>query len=328
MDKKKLARKILGDKIYGELRTQQVFNGLDHPFPMQKLLDIRVNWDGYLSPADDHQDVCYIVSPTQRSGTNFLSNILDYHPDIQFPKSDTLPMEHCLFSAAPFLREYIERTLTFWGKWVQDEHAVDGHAKRMIAQFGDGMIRDLKSYIQPGQKLLLKTPDAGGIKWFFHLFPSGKLVLLIRDGRDTMESFMKSWGGKGGFRKMTERWADRVHQITEMEKIAERSGFSGQIHRVSYESLNRDPESEMRKVLEFLNQDISRYPWDKLAEAPILGSSAFKDEGAVHWKPVERTEDFKPVQKWTKWPKSQRETFKQIAGDMLVSLGYESDLNW
>ena len=329
MDNKKLARLLLGNQLYDDLRAQKVFNPLTHPFPMQQLSRVRIDWDTYkVQPENTYTPFIYIISPTQRSGTNFLSHILNYHPDIQFPEGEDLPMEHCLYSSADQLADYIENTLTFWGKWVKSEEAIDGHAKKMMADMGEGLIGHLRSYIAASQSLLLKTPDAGGVGHIFHLFPEVRIVFLIRDGRDTLESFGRSWGGKGTFKKMSERWANRVKQIMSVKQKAEKAGLQDRILWVRYDELNLNQHEEVRRILGFLDKNPDLYPWDKLDEAPVLGSSAFKKDGNVHWEPVKKTKDFKPVDKWRDWPEARQQMFKKIAGTQLVDLGFENDLNW
>jgi hypothetical protein len=328
MDNKKIAKLLLGTGIYEELRSRKAFNPLNHPFPMQRLDPVTIDWDKFTHTGSSYSKFTYIVSPTQRSGTNFLSHILDFHPELKFPESDNLPMEHCLYSSANRIAEYIEETLTFWSKWVSDDKTLDHHAKTMMASFGESMISMLKKHTESETSLILKTPDAGGIKYGLHLFPQAKFIFLIRDGRDTLQSFTKSWGGKGAFRKMSERWADRIGQILQLQRMAEESGQENRILMVKYEDLILQQNQTLRDVFAFLEKDESVYPWEQLESAPVLGSSEYKSEGKVHWKPLEKTEGFNPLNKWLEWSDNQKNTFKEAAGNALIQMGFEKDLNW
>ena len=160
------------------------------------------------------------------------------------------------------------------------------------------------------------------------MFPAAKLVILIRDGRDTVQSFSKSWGGHGAFRKMAARWAERVDQLYNMQDQATAAGYSNRILWVQYDQLNNETETEMKRILDFAGLDEKQFPWDQLKNTPVLGSSEFKAAGHVHWNPVEKTESFKPVNKWQSWTKKQRDTFKEYAGEALIRSGFAQDLNW
>ena len=41
--------------------------------------------------------------------------------------------------------------------------------------------------------LLLKSPHITSVKWFHDIIPNGKLVLINRDGRDTVISTVNTW---------------------------------------------------------------------------------------------------------------------------------------
>ena len=194
---------------------------------------------------------------------------------------------------------------------------------------GDGIRNYFSSFISEDKMLLLRTPDAGNLDSFFHLFPEAKVVILIRDGRDTVESFTKSWGGIGAFKKMCDRWSDRVDYIYRFMENADKAGFSNNYYLVRYDHLNNDTETELKKVLEFLDLDPSEYPWEKIAETPVLGSSTYKGgEEDVHWQPIAKTKDFKPDHKWKDWGSAKRKYFKKSAGNNLIKLGFEEDNNW
>jgi hypothetical protein len=102
--------------------------------------------------------------------------------------------------------------------------------------------------------------------------------LLIRDGRDTVESFSKSWGGWGAFRKMIKRWKERMDIIENFLEQSNKCGYASRVKLVRYDNLNDDTIVELRSIFEFLGLEAETYPWDKLNELPILGSSSFRNE--------------------------------------------------
>lgn len=327
------AKKIFGNSLYNDLRAKYLFRGLDSPYPLFPDTPFTMDWDNYISAGERPEDqvkAAYIVSPTQRSGTNFLSNLLDRHPDLAFPSGADLPDEQCLYTYSEHLKKYAYKTVSTWKKWIKGgDEALQQHAKALVGAMGNGVLTYFSRFVQPGTMLLFKTPDAGHLENFFHLFGNSKMVILIRDGRDTIESFSKSWGGKGAFKKMCERWSSRVDTILKFKEMAEKAGFSDRFIVVRYDHLNDNTRKEVARILEFLDVSQERFPWDELEDIPVLGSSSYKGEkGEVHWKPVEKDEKFKPTQKWLGWDDSKKEVFKKTAGDNLIRLGFAENNDW
>lgn len=328
----RLMYKVLGKSRYINIRNKYKFRSLDSPFPLFHSKPVDISWENYNKPKDGANPLplVYVVSPTQRSGTNFLSHIMGHHPDLEFPKGDQLPNEQCLYTYSGELESYIEKTVTTWGKWVEGGDAeIDIHAKELMRHIGRGILQYFSTFITSGKTLLFKTPDAGNVENVLHLFPQAKVVILVRDGRDTMESFAKSWGGTGAFEKMCERWSQRTETILKFKEQADKAGMSDSYIEVRYDRLNDDTTAEMKKIFTFLNLDNDKYPWEELKDMPVLGSSAYKNEsGKVHWEPIKKTEEFKPNQKWINWSSWKKRTFKRLAGENLIKLGFAENNDW
>ncbi|GAB4237947.1 MAG: hypothetical protein Tsb0034_13320 [Ekhidna sp.] len=202
-------------------------------------------------------------------------------------------------------------------------------AKRLMGFIGNGILSYFSEDLKSNQRLLLKTPDTGNIEDYFHLFPQTKVLILIRDGRDTVESFAKSWGGLATFKRMTRRWKDRIIQLESFQQRLNASGMKDKYLIVKYESLNENQEGEVMKALNFIGLEPDKYPWEALKKLPVLGSSDFRGESKeVNWKPLQKNDQFNPTGKWIEWSKGKKRTFKKIAGSELIRLGYEKDLNW
>lgn len=327
------AKRVLGKNLYNDIRARILFGNLETLYPLYPETPFAVNWDRYQRPEDKQVSTlrsAYIVAPSQRSGTNFLNNMLNMHPDIVFPWGPDLPGEQGLFTYTDYLKEYAYKTVSIWNKWVEGgEEALNKHAKGMVQSMGEGIINYFGQYAAPGQTLLFKTPDTGHLDNFFHAFPHTKVIILVRDGRDTVESFLKSWGGRFAFKKICIRWSQRVDLIWDFMEKVKRSGFEDMVHLVRYDHLNDNTAEELKKILKFMEIDDSRYPWEELNQLPVVGSSSLKNkEKEVHWKPVKKSRQIKLKQKWLHWNKYKKEVFKRIAGDNLVKLGFEKNNNW
>jgi len=92
---------------------------------------------------------------------------------------------------------------------------------------------------------------------------------------------------------------------------------------VKYEDLHTNTESEMRKILPFLDLDAGQYDFQRALNLPVVGSSTFKrTEEKVKWLPVMKTDDFNPLTRADEWPRSMHERFNWLAGKQLEQLGY------
>lgn len=278
-----------------------------------------------------HRRVIYICSPTQRSGTNFICNTLRLHSEIAYPESVTLPKEHFLYSHSDLLSEYLTKTIGYWPKWVQNKEILSKTHGRLLANMGDGILNVFYEMLEdPSKQLMLRTPDAGNLEYFPSLFPGGKIVVIIRDGRDTVNSFVESFSGDWAFGRMSRRWASRTEYLFRLRDRMIECGLGDQIQIFKYEDLNKKPEETMKDILKFLSLDESKYDWKRLNEVPVVGSSTqySKKESETFWEPTKKEHAEKFSNKWSSWKLSKRKMFKKIAGDQLILAGYEADLNW
>lgn len=334
-----IIRKFLKNNI--PHTSKYAFKTQDSPTPLLPPVSFQPNWDNYSShnpdlfsvtegPKTNNKGLVYIISPTQRSGTNFLNNVLKLHTDLYIPEGENLPNEHFLYSYSHHLQTYVAETVAMWGKWLKDgEDAMDAHAKGLMHYLGRGLLQYFYESVPNEKILLLKTPDAGNLNNFFHLFPHGKLIILVRDGRDTVDSFVKSWGGETIFKKMCERWAQRADQIMNVIEHAKQSNKSNSYYIVRYDKLNNDTSNEVKAILKFLNLKPENYHWNELEKIPVLGSSSFiGNQLGVHWNPMEKGEEFIPTQKWKHWSEAKKKIFKKYAGKNLIKMGFVTDNNW
>ena len=285
------------------------------PLMVPGTYDFSINDKFSIQENSKYQRVIYITSPTQRSGTNFLSLLLKLHEELEMPDSKFAPDEHFLYSFTGKLNEFISTLISYWGYWIKDNNLKQEIHNQMLSYLGDGMLKYLSNYINPGKTLLLKTPDANDLEYFPYLFPNGKAIILLRDGRDTVESFVKSFSGKWAFKKMCCRWSKRVHYIYE---LMDRENSNNYFKIVKYEELVVRPGAVLKDILEFLYLDEEKYLWNEVSNTPVIGSSSIADNGEDFWEPKKRNSDFNPVGKWERWDKRRKQTFKK----------YEKNSSW
>jgi len=83
-------------------------------------------------------------------------------------------------------------------------------------------------------------------------------------------------------------------------------------------------EKELRRIFSFLALDPNKYDFRAAPSSPVIGSCESRRTGEreIHWSAIERTQDFNPVGRASKWGRKMHERFNWIAGDDLEQLGY------
>jgi len=258
----------------------------------------------------------FLMGITRRSGTSYLYHLLELHPDCSVGQIS----EDFLLSHADLLVEYAEKTPELWWKHVQEGD--NKYRKMLLKSIGDGLISFLWATAEnPDKKrLLAKSPSVKNIDCFFELFPEAKLLILIRDGRDVAESHVRTAGGT--YENAIQEWAKGARSIMNFDK--QFRNLQGQYLFVKYENVFANTRNELIRIFNFLGLSSAAYDFDKAEHLPVYGSSEFRgSRKEVHWNPVAKTPDFKPVLRWHNWPQSRRDRFRWIAEKYLDFFGYE-----
>jgi hypothetical protein len=260
----------------------------------------------------------YIMSPMQRCGTNHLADIVLLHPDFQLPK---VLEEDFVFEHADLLYEYGEKTGQRWRRlsWIDN---ADEYRHLLQLHLGQALLSFLGSQIDDSKRLLLKTPDCNNIDKFFLFWPGAKLLLLIRDGRDVVDSAVRKWP-KQSDEYWMRQWAHGARRILDFIVGTGRDSRGKSWEIVRYEELVEQPEVAAKAILEFLGVDEGAFEWNRLTKLPVRGSSTVLDaRGRVSAETVEKPEDFSPIGRWREWSMWRKRKFKKVAGRELIELGY------
>lgn len=258
----------------------------------------------------------FILGILPRSGTNLLFNLLHLHPDCGVPE----PIWEDYFLEPSHLLLQYTRAVYGWWESAVPPWGVDRSLESLLCQhLGQGLISFLKSQIRE-RRLLTKTPCVSGLENFFKFFPDAYLLILVRDGRDLVESAARSFGWDRD--ATTRMWADAARTILSFDQTNRERGLRYLI--VRYEDLYLNLDSELRKILAFLDLDAETYDFDKARNLLVRGSSTLGATGDwVHWRPVARTSAFNPIGRWKGWSRRMHERFNWIAGQYLRAFGYE-----
>jgi hypothetical protein len=253
----------------------------------------------------------FILGVKQRSGTNFLLDLIQLHPDCEAPELG----EDFLTHHADLLVRYAATVSRAWAKWVKDEKM-----EELLCQcLGDGLISFLA--LRTGQKrIITKTPSVRNVEHFFKFFPRAYLLLLVRDGRSVVESTVKSFDLN--FEMIVRTWAEAAE--TALRFLEANKSSDLKLLLVKYEDLCDNTLEELHKIFDFVGLDSEKYDFNRAINLPVRGSSEFgrKDGEKIKWEPVEKNQDFNPLLRWSHWDRSSHERFNWIAGKYLRQFGY------
>ena len=254
---------------------------------------------------------------SSRSGTVYTGELLGLHPDLFAYPNDMWE--------TPFL-ELTGDILNLNKKFLR---AYRKNAEKLgesdfLPLFGASFLAYLHHFTPADQRLLVKRPKIDYLPHFFKMFPCENLLLLIRDGRDVVDSAVRSWA-KTTFPKVCARWNDGAKMMLAFWR-AHRS--QNGVYYTKYEDIFQNPVKFAKEACRCFNLDETRYPFDKINSIPVKGSSYNKKDGRVSWEATDKAKDFKPIGRWEAWPAKEKDTFKSIAGQSLLEAGYCDDLNW
>lgn len=261
----------------------------------------------YISPASN---LILVLGVFKRSGTNYLRDLLCHH-------------EHCwnspiaedfLLAESDTLLRYIQATTLRWGL------AGKGKQNLLLESMTEALVELLIGGVEEAhdERLVSKTPSTEGIHNLDTIFPGAKVVFIVRDGRDTIESGRRSWDW--GIQQKSKEWADGVARIRDFEKAN-----PGRSIRIRYEDLFLDLQATLTPVLHHCDLPLEKYDWDEARKSPIRGSSdlrhRFKER--MHWSAKEPWPEFNPIGRWREvWTEKDKQDFEDEALMMNQWLGY------
>lgn len=261
----------------------------------------------------------FLIGVHRRCGSNFLFDALRTHPRFQAP----LPLaEDYLLQYAHLLRRYVDRTTSeqYQKRFADRPEEYTECRRAMLRALGDGLLGFLNRYIEPGRRLLTKTPDPWGLDLFFDLFPEAILIVMLRDGRDVVESSHRSWPHHPRTYWM-HAFAENARTVLRFAEELPRERRA-QVLVVRYEDLLAGRDA-MERVLGHVGIAAGEFDWDALDRLPVRGSSVLRGgRKELHWQPVEKPADFRPVGRWRDWSWWNRFQFRRIAGREFEALGY------
>lgn len=325
---------------------------IKHPVPSE---DMRV------------EDVRFFAVGHGRSGTTWLERTLNTHPEILCKGSgmffgkdlDSIGGRRLLYQVLLHSEGLRSWHATRLNEWTKSEEYEEDAAQITRAVIDSLMRRELT---KSGKRILGdRTPHyVSHLPELHSLFPEAKVVHAIRDGRDVaisgMHSFWKSSQDRGGpvnlspeeveirdsYLQDREAFIESGRSIFTEERIRQRaSGWNRIVRRgrntgkrlfganyaeLRYEEHLGTPHAALTELFEFLGADTSPEVIDQIVEAnrfeKLTGRNrGHESSGSSMRKGI--SGDWREV-----FTERDKNIFKEEAGELLVELGYEKDLNW
>jgi len=272
----------------------------------------------------EHSPIFIVGCP--RSGTNLLRDLLRSHPHLAFPgESHFIPDFYKGYGnpknerearrlAARILRVNWVRP---WGVQLDPSAFAEDRSYRQVVS----RIYEEWARTQKKTRWGDKTPHyVTKISILLEIFPSAKIIHIYRDGRDVALSWLRVRFGPRNLFAAARDWQAMVGAGRQAGATLPHETYL----EVRYESLLSHPERTMKHVCKFIGEQFTEAVLRPTAIR--LGSRHPRLIGARrHWSP--RTEII--TNNTAKWKKnmslSKRILFESVAGDLLETLGYETE---
>lgn len=280
---------------------------------------------------EKHSDAspAFLISPTRRSGTNFLAEALIASGLCQWPRAEVLAREDFLLAESYLLRMYAERTAARWRILENSNQVVQVNEALLLKSIGSGILRFIGLPTSSDRRLLLKTPNCRHLANFPELFPSCFLILLVRDGRDCSESQVRS-GFQMDYAAAFRNWATRTREMLEFIRAQDAHFKMAYLKLIHYEDLVRSPQACLESLRRFLGLDATSIDAAAVKRLPVFGSSELSAAAPLsfRWSVEAKPTTFNPIGRWQAWDTNRCTLFKSIAGQELIELGYAVDDCW
>ena len=263
------------------------------------------------------QDPIFIIGPA-RSGTTWVYDIMTTHPLVAG-----------IYESWLFTPQHGIGSLFTEAHWPISRSGLGNFIPReSVLQYNRELIIKIMSHaIQPGHEYLVeKSPShIYAIPLIQEFFPRARFICVLRDGRDVAvsvraaaRSWMKAWKDSFGrsIRFSALAWKNAIRKARHDAAL-----LGDRYLEIRYEEIHRDPIAAYQTLFDFC-----QIPYEESLLEVILQSTDFNSNykaGENKFRRGGRVGDWKRSLSFI-----DKIIFKQIAGDMLIELGYEYDRSW
>ncbi|MFO8078084.1 MAG: sulfotransferase [Thermoplasmatota archaeon] len=258
-----------------------------------------------------------ILGGCPRSGTTLLRSLLGMHPAIASPKQE--------YNLLAFNDNYdlLKKSFQFSEKEIDKLLEINDHIL-----YSEKII-DLYQHKTNSNLVALKHPyHIAIIDEIFRFFPHAFFIHIIRDGRDVSCSLRthpkrKMQNGKimpintnNPFKWCVHRWISSINQ-------GKKWRHSPHYLEIHYEDLVNHTTVTMGKIFDFLQLNM-------IEKKKLLDFYKF-EQSTSHLQNIEVGTQLyqKSIGRWKKdMTEKEKKQFKNLAGRLLIELGYEKNTDW
>ena len=281
---------------------------------------------GHLSPQ------IFVRGIMPRSGTNFMADALACHARISRFPGDF--WEFVPFRFQNELDAYLSRI-------NNPNHAPGFKPSEFLPYFGDAWMQYLTGSSGGNKVALFKEPSVDHLEAMFQMFPRAKVVLMVRDGRDLIESLLNAGFGlpprllrnphhwrrflpDEDFRILCRQLGRAAGRLESFLQSQSAEKFMDQVKLVRFEDLFASSESVLKDVLAWCDLPSGEFDWEAFRKMPVRGSSFLRDaDGSMNFGVgVTRSPEFTPVGRWASWSSRRKLYYAGTVGKRFRSFGY------
>jgi len=319
---------------------------------------------GAATPQVEDAPIFFLIGRS-KSGTSWLMRLLNSHPEILcrgeamfFERNSPRSLTRALSRSDEVQRWLARNPWTRQAPAAGLEGMLGCFVRHAMRQRLEEVRRHNVSKKIVGDKSPFKTAEM--VEEITTVCPDSKVVHIIRDGRDVIVSTVHHrWNNAtdvGGHRNLTpEQIAKREAyrsdpasflatgesifaegDVTELARIWNESvggtvengaSLGDNYHELRYENLLAEPATEVRRLLKFLGADSGEEVARRCVEAAsfeqLSGGRTQGEEDSSSFYRKGVSGDWK-----NHFTEEDKRVFKEEAGELLIRLGYERDLDW
>ncbi len=275
---------------------------------------------------DHSSDRPIIVIGCARSGTTLLQSMIHAHARLAMPPENRFMMplyrERNSFGDLRVRRnvEALGQELTRKGTKIHDlgldKEAVRERLYRVPATIGSMLGSVLVAYAEKHgrERWGDKRPNyVQFIDRIMELFPDAQIVQIIRDGRDSAASLLTMPWWEQGYHQAVYKWRDAVEAGNRAREYGPDAYYE-----LRYEDLVADPETTLKGLCTFLDEDFDQAMLEPHRLAGIT------PEYKIWHEALRRPVNESAVRRWNRDLSLDQVTlFELVAGDQLRQHGYE-----
>ena len=249
------------------------------------------------------RDRAVFVVGARRSGTNWLERILTAHPAVVAVATETYIFSHGIQPLAESFQHANPSAPSMGRAYIPRDAFLDS-----VRDLVDRVMLEPLSENGGGARFVVeRTPwHASHLPLIADVYPDGRVIHIVRDGRDVARSLLSMPWGPDTMAEAAEEWRRSTADAQEGGRA-----FGDRYLEVVYEHMLEDPRRRTAAIFDWLGLDLSDETWKRIEDE--AGSEFNVDPGS----PGVRAE------KWRgELSATDVSTFEEIAGGQLDALGY------